>query len=100
MEKIVYTENNKYGLIDITEAIYDEINHFLTNVLILKKDNKYGLFDIHNKQFVLPVEYQDITIKNDYIVANKEKKTIVLDFNLKLLRCLTFDNIYVPQSNC
>ncbi len=76
-----YSENGKYGIIDIngkklTNAIYDEIDTLQTKEgeLLVKKDNKYGVINIKGTTLV-KIQYDKIEADKFYEEGTGYKKS-------------------------
>lgn len=68
-------KNNKILL----DNNYQSINYSEdSKLLILQKDNKYGVTDLNGKQ-ILSVDYEQIRIPGNYIIAVKDGKQVIFD---------------------
>ena len=92
--KIQLYKNNKILL----DNNYQGINYSEdSKLLILQKDNKYGVTDLNGKQ-ILSVDYEQIKIPGNYIIAIKDSKQIIYDLtgtpkeNLKYTNILDTEN--------
>lgn len=87
--KIQLYKNNKILLDNNYQAInYSEDS----KLLILQKDNKYGVTDLNGKQ-ILSVDYEQIRIPGNYIIAVKEKEQVIYDLTGAPKENLTYTNI-------
>ena len=73
--KIQLYKNNKLLL----DNNYQSINYSEdSKLLILQKDGRYGETDLNGKQ-ILSVDYEQIRIPGDYIIAIKDGKQVIFD---------------------
>lgn len=87
--KIQLYKNNKILLDNNYQAInYSEDS----KLLILQKDNKYGVTDLNGKQ-ILSVDYEQVRIPGNYIIAVKEKEQVIYDLTGAPKENLTYTNI-------
>ena len=90
-ENLIYVENNKYGVINITNenifnAEYDYIKFMFDKYYIAKKDGKYGVLSI-GEQNKLDFLYNNITyIENANIIEieKENNKTDLLNNNFEV----------------
>lgn len=67
--------------------------------LIVKKDNLVGLFDLESKQFILPLEYDNISIlDNNSFSVIKGGKMGFLDAQLKVILPMVYDELVFNRS--
>ncbi len=94
---LIYVENGKFGAYDqqgklVIPFIYDRIDiegsgayqNFPGNYLIATKGEFQGVIDI-NGEVVVPIQYDQVTVINNYFVLKKGTKTILADTKLKEL---------------
>ena len=75
---IIYSENNKYGILNFVDnniiipPLFDEIDlaSFAQNYLLLKQGGHYGLCD-YGGNIILDVDFNEIRISNDYLCVIK-----------------------------
>ncbi len=67
--------------------------------LIVKKDKLFGLFDLESRQFILPLEYDNISIlDNNSLSVIKGGKMGFLDAQLKEILPLVYDELVFNRS--
>lgn len=87
-------KNNKILL----DNNYQSINYSEdSKLLILQKDNKYGVTDLNGKQ-ILSVDYEQIRIPGNYIIAVKDGKQIIFDLAGTQKDNLAYTNILKTEN--
>lgn len=84
---LITSSNGRYGLVRNKENIikndYDELLFDSKNrIIIAQKEDTKGVFDLNGKT-ILPMDYSDINIGGDYLIATKEGKKLKFDKNGK-----------------
>lgn len=87
-------KNNKILL----DNNYQSINYSEdSKLLILQKDNKYGVTDLNGKQ-ILSVDYEQIRIPGNYIIAVKDGKQVIFDLAGTQKDNLAYTNILKTEN--
>lgn len=87
-------KNNKILL----DNNYQSINYSEdSKLLILQKDNKYGVTDLNGKQ-ILSVDYEQIRIPCNYIIAVKDGKQVIFDLAGTQKDNLAYTNILKTEN--
>ena len=97
----IMQNNNKYGVMDITENIiipskFDMLKSFTykpyDNYLIAAKNNKYGIINLKGES-VIPFEYEYISTKSTlYFLAVKDGKYGAIDINNNVIVPFEYDS--------
>jgi len=92
--KIQLYKNNKLLL----DNNYQSINYSEdSKLLILQKDGRYGVTDLNGKQ-ILSVDYEQIRIPGDYIIAIKDGKQVIFDLVGTQKENLAYTNILKTEN--
>ena len=92
--KIKLYKNNKLLL----DNNYQSINYSEdSKLLILQKDGRYGVTDLNGKQ-ILSVDYEQIRIPGDYIIAIKDGKQVIFDLVGTQKENLAYTNILKTEN--
>ena len=92
--KIQLYKNNKLLL----DNNYQSINYSEdSKLLILQKDGGYGVTDLNGKQ-ILSVDYEQIRIPGDYIIAIKDGKQVIFDLVGTQKENLAYTNILKTEN--
>lgn len=92
--KIQLYKNNKLLL----DNNYQSINYSEdSKLLILQKDGRYGVTDLNGKQ-ILSVDYEQIRIPGDYIIAIKDGKQVSFDLVGTQKENLAYTNILKTEN--
>lgn len=92
--KIQLYKNNKLLL----DNNYQSINYIEdSKLLILQKDGRYGVTDLNGKQ-ILSVDYEQIRIPGDYIIAIKDGKQVIFDLVGTQKENLAYTNILKTEN--
>jgi len=96
------TKDRKYGIANETGKIvlqpdYDYIYELKDNVAIIKKGSKFGALN-EKWNFVVPLDYDQISIKGSYLSARKGEEASLFDFKGKKIIQGNFEEIY-PVGN-
>lgn len=92
--KIQLYKNNKLLL----DNNYQSINYSEdSKLLILQKDGRYGVTDLSGKQ-ILSVDYEQIRIPGDYIIAIKDGKQVIFDLVGTQKENLAYTNILKTEN--
>ena len=92
--KIQLYKNNKLLL----DNNYQSINYSEdSKLLILQKDGRYGVTDLNGKQ-ILRVDYEQIRIPGDYIIAIKDGKQVIFDLVGTQKENLAYTNILKTEN--
>jgi len=92
--KIQLYKNNKLLL----DNNYQSINYSEdSKLLILQKDGRYGVTDLNGKQ-ILSVDYEQIRIPGNYIIAIKDGKQVIFDLAGTQKENLAYTNILKTEN--
>lgn len=92
--KIQLYKNNKLLL----DNNYQSINYSEdSQLLILQKDSRYGVTDLNGKQ-ILSVDYEQIRIPGNYIIAIKDGKQVIFDLAGTQKENLAYTNILKTEN--
>jgi len=88
-EVAAVTKNGKQLLLDKNLHIiykYDtyEVNKYNNELLVVQNNGKQGVVKLDNKK-IIDLQYNDIIINNNYILASNDNKYYIFDYNGKLL---------------
>ena len=88
-EVAAVTKNGKQLLLDKNLHViykYDtyEVNKYNNGLLVVQNNGKQGVVKLDNKK-IIELQYNDIIINNNYILASNDNKYYIFDYNGKLL---------------
>ena len=90
----LYKNNNLLLNTDYQDITYNEDS----KLLILQKDDKYGVTDLNGKQ-ILNIEYDQVQIPGNYIIANKGGTTEIFDLSGVKQENPQYTNIITTESD-
>lgn len=92
-----------YDEIKLMDSMYkaqtEVLDDYNFHNFIVKIGDKYGLIDAHNN-IILPIEYEDFFDRNNkYIIANKDGKIGVLDYDLNAITPYIFEKLDIFRND-
>lgn len=89
-ESQFFQQNVKVGLLDtyenkVVDGIkYDSIAEQINNTFLVRNNDKTGLIDVNNN-ILIPIEYDEIYVKDDFYALVKDDKMALMDKNYKFI---------------
>lgn len=94
---LLIVKNGQVGIMKnekiIADYKYQDIEYHASNkTFILQRNSKFGIANIEG-QIILPVEYENIEFKGDYISTTLNDETIVFDLQGNKVQDVVYDSI-------
>lgn len=94
---LIVQDKSKVGVIKNKQTIinfdYKELEYDMTNnIIVAKKNAKLGILNLQGEE-ILPIEYDDLSIKGIYVYAKKDNQEKYFDISNGILKSESYKNM-------